>query len=339
MPKATTPTPHRNAVNFVWMGHLDTATKHKICAMGPASFATTNPDKPINMWVPNALLEQARDLFKAHPSIRVVSVDRMLNGEYGALKHIKIPSTHAHTYSEAGKCYSAALAIPGKYHNYAAQKDLASNLVISQYGGYFFDCSTVFERAISLPHVTEYRVTTTSTPEKFFKATHQNADLDWMITALLGTDIWAFAGIAGNAYCVQSAELMAQRYLAARNRGACITGGIDPEILHDNLKELKDIEAVKQFFNTHTLQTILINDPKDRSDRHHAIAAIGLKKYHLATWRSAYSVPMHIPKKGGLFYSQWQRLGLLSSTAESTTTNERSGAGAGAGAVAQQQRQ
>jgi hypothetical protein len=180
-------------ISFIWMGKLDTMTHVKLCQLGPKSLAARLPmGEVITMWVTDSLINQAKGLFSDCPNIEVKSVNAMLRGEYGELAHI------GHNVKNIENLFDQMQAT----ESFAAQKDLMSFVTMSEYGGYYFDCTTSFEGSVNLPEISDFKITL----GKHWQVWEEG------LQPFFWTDIWTFAATPGHPLFLKTLDINLNYY-------------------------------------------------------------------------------------------------------------------------------
>ncbi|KTD57386.1 hypothetical protein Lsan_2569 [Legionella santicrucis] len=171
-----------NMINYIWMGNLSTHINKVCCSLGPKSLAQHSPEAKIIVWVPERLIGDAKALFSDCPSISIQSVDAML---IGSLKHLSKSTVEE---------IQNTLEMQEKNKLYTAQKDLLTLVILEEFGGYFFDCTTRFTAKPNLPQVVGVKVAITQ------KAVDSSTEMisNYNLSPWFQVDVWVFASEPGH---------------------------------------------------------------------------------------------------------------------------------------------
>lgn len=283
-------------ISFIWMGNLDSDIKKTCCQLGPKSLATLDSSREITLWVPETLLAEAGQLFSDYPNIQVKSVDRMLKGEYGALKHIDSQVDRIkHLLSDMEKTKS-----------YVAQKDLLSFAIMTEFGGYFFDCTTKFDASAQLPPVKDFKMTLPKPCQNMEEGT----------MPLYGSDIWAFAAASrpNHALFRDTLNETLATYLDGAISWEDIHTGISARDFAFSLNKHYKDEVTVPWLKEHSWVDV-------NSETGHYLPELGLEKFNTGFWRRDDGVMPIAHGVNNLNFKAFQKLGLLETQNQELTPN------------------
>ena len=222
------------------------------------------------MWVPELLVESAREFFEEYPSVQVHSVDAFLQGKYttrytdtGLLKSVR------HLYKRSGKA-----------RHYAAQKDLVSQLVIYEYGGYYFDTNTLFKSIPNLPVIGDIKVVLPTYCYNFVTPEYYGHH-PWY------PDVWAFAAVPGSP--IMRNVLLKGIEVGNITKKHELTGNMYSGFFVDALKSVSPSEVKSKSFE------------KIESDHGWKVPELKLTKYHIGSWREYKNASEFLSMKGEVY--------------------------------------
>ncbi|KGP62329.1 hypothetical protein EP47_01810 [Legionella norrlandica] len=259
-------------IHYIWMGNLSTHINKVCCSLGPKSLAQQSSEAKIIVWVPEHLIGDAKALFSDYPSISIQSVDAMLKDP---LKHLSKSTTEK---------IKNTLEIQEKNKLYTAQKDLLTFVILEEFGGYFFDCTTRFTAKPNLPQVVGVKVAITQ--EAVDSSTEMISKYD--LSPWFGVDVWAFASEPGHP--VMKNALNA--YLKDEQRGT--TNALSMGFIGDSL--------VQYFGSLLNQESLWLKESTPFGWR---INELTMDKIHMGLWRK-----MSDETKEALLGNAYKELGL-----------------------------
>lgn len=182
----------------------------------------------------------------------------MLSGEYGPLQYIDSQVDRIkHLLSDMEKSKS-----------YVAQKDLLSFAIMTEFGGYFFDCTTEFDSFAHLPPVEDFKMT--------LPKDCQDMERDTM--PLYGSDIWAFASSRPNHVLFRDTlNETLSTYLDGTISWEDIHTGVSArDFAHSLNKHFKDKLSVA-WLKEHSWTDV-------NSETGHYLPELGLEKFNTGFW-------------------------------------------------------
>jgi hypothetical protein len=133
-------------ISFIWIGGLLTEKQISLATPGPMSCSSLYPERKITLWLSENSLRSGAEIFKDYKNIELRSVEGFMRGDYeGGLKHL------THKSLEYVKKHFELIGQMEKDNpeknsmRFVMQKDLMSMAILFEYGGYFFDTTTMFE--------------------------------------------------------------------------------------------------------------------------------------------------------------------------------------------------
>jgi len=245
------------------MGRLDDEHLRELCLGGPISLAERDPNKVVNLWLPESLIAEAKELFDGHDNIQLYSIDRLLNLEYVRFNHLSEESI-----------IRTRNVIEGleKINKYSAQVDLLEVLIIAEFGGFYFDTTTYFY---------DYPDTTIDKIKIFLPDYAVRGEAEYPVYA---SDYWAYAALnPGQKFFIDVFIASLESY---ENNLENMVGCNDSDIIIDHYGFKPTIEDLENI----SWSTELITD----MDFMH-VKQLNMFKFHPGSWR-----PQFVPENMNL---------------------------------------
>lgn len=135
---------YENKIHYVWMGDLGTDQRKLMAGLGPERLyellsrdnSSRNKNIDVNFWVRKSVVLSARELFSGKENfIKVKSIDDLIEKSNG------LQSLNEHERIQLKDLVDKL----NEKKMFASEVDILGQLVVAEFGGYYFDTTTYFK--------------------------------------------------------------------------------------------------------------------------------------------------------------------------------------------------